>query len=414
MRLGTANTYSNTLDILTERHSALSAMQQQLTSGKKVAVPSDDPVGASQAERALTRIERVKIEQRALAAQRDTLGQIESTLGSATATLQRFRELVVQAGSGALAGTDRTSIVQEMLSLRDQLLAIANTTDVNGQPVFSGLGSNGVPFIDNAANVTFKGIKGQTPAAGVSVPLVMDGDAAFGNIPKDNGTFNITGQKTAQGQIWTDLGQLTNAATFVPGQDYTVTFTTAVNGSITYDVNTVPVTAPIVSAQPFVTGQTISFTDPLDPTHTFSFAANGVPKTGDTLTIGSSPLARPAAQTKANLFEVLDTIIAGTNGAASSKPGLTQTIQDGLGQIDSGLNRIGSARTQAGAWLNRADAISGMQDARSIQLEGERSRAEDLDMIKGISDFQNQQTGYDAALKTYAQVQRLSLFNYIS
>ena len=41
------------------------------------------------------------------------------------------------------------------------------------------------------------------------------------------------------------------------------------------------------------------------------------------------------------------------------------------------------------------------------------SRAEDLDMIKGISDFENQQTGYQAALQTYASVQKLSLFNYI-
>ncbi|MEN9467914.1 MAG: hypothetical protein RL081_1915, partial [Pseudomonadota bacterium] len=42
------------------------------------------------------------------------------------------------------------------------------------------------------------------------------------------------------------------------------------------------------------------------------------------------------------------------------------------------------------------------------------SRAEDLDMIKGVADFQNQQTGYQAALQSYAQVQKLSLFNYIS
>ena len=42
------------------------------------------------------------------------------------------------------------------------------------------------------------------------------------------------------------------------------------------------------------------------------------------------------------------------------------------------------------------------------------ARAEDLDMIKGISDFQNQQVGYEAALKSYAQVQKLSLFNFIS
>jgi flagellar hook-associated protein 3 FlgL len=35
-------------------------------------------------------------------------------------------------------------------------------------------------------------------------------------------------------------------------------------------------------------------------------------------------------------------------------------------------------------------------------------------MIKGISEFQNAQVGYQAALQSYAQVQKLSLFNYIS
>ncbi|MBP7545398.1 MAG: flagellar hook-associated protein 3, partial [Acidovorax sp.] len=64
--------------------------------------------------------------------------------------------------------------------------------------------------------------------------------------------------------------------------------------------------------------------------------------------------------------------------------------------------------------LNRADRITGDQTNRTIQLEGDRSRAEDLDMVKGISDFQNAQVGYEAALKSYAQVQRLTLFNYIS
>ena len=59
-------------------------------------------------------------------------------------------------------------------------------------------------------------------------------------------------------------------------------------------------------------------------------------------------------------------------------------------------------------------ASRGDQEKRSIQLEDDRSRAEDLDMIKGISDFQNQQAGYEAALKSYASVQKLSLFNFIS
>ena len=43
----------------------------------------------------------------------------------------------------------------------------------------------------------------------------------------------------------------------------------------------------------------------------------------------------------------------------------------------------------------------------------ERSNAEDLDLTAAISDFQTRQTGYQAALQTYASVQRLSLFDYI-
>ena len=78
------------------------------------------------------------------------------------------------------------------------------------------------------------------------------------------------------------------------------------------------------------------------------------------------------------------------------------------------MARIAGARGQAGALLVLADRITSNQEKRSIQLDGDRSRAEDLDMIKGISDFQNQQTGYQAALQSYASVQKLSLFNFIS
>ena len=85
-----------------------------------------------------------------------------------------------------------------------------------------------------------------------------------------------------------------------------------------------------------------------------------------------------------------------------------------LANLDRGLERLQSVRSYAGELLNRADRIGGSQDTRSVQLEADRSRAEDLDMIQGISDFQNQQVGYEAALKSYAMVQKLSLFNFIS
>ena len=94
-------------------------------------------------------------------------------------------------------------------------------------------------------------------------------------------------------------------------------------------------------------------------------------------------------------------------------PASIQAVGQALANIDIGLERLSNIRSYAGELLNRADRITGDQEKRSIQLEDDRSRAEDLDMIKGISDFQNQQTGYQAALQTYASVQKLSLFNYI-
>jgi flagellar hook-associated protein 3 FlgL len=114
----------------------------------------------------------------------------------------------------------------------------------------------------------------------------------------------------------------------------------------------------------------------------------------------------------ASVFSVLDNAIRDIKNAPNQAMA-SLAVTQALNNIDIGMNRIGSARGQAGELLNRADRISGNQDKRSIQMEADRSRAEDLDMVKGISDFQNQQTGYQAALQTYAQVQKLSLFDFI-
>jgi flagellar hook-associated protein 3 FlgL len=110
---------------------------------------------------------------------------------------------------------------------------------------------------------------------------------------------------------------------------------------------------------------------------------------------------------------VVDTAIREVSNAADSQ-GAAQAEGQALANIDRGLERLQTVRGNAGELLNRADRITGNQEARSIQLEADRSRAEDLDMIKGISDFQNQQVGYEAALKSYSMVQKLSLFNFIS
>ena len=141
----------------------------------------------------------------------------------------------------------------------------------------------------------------------------------------------------------------------------------------------------------YTPGQAITFDG-------LSLVANGAPANGDTVQVVPS--------TTTNLFKVMDdaiTAIADTNLTSSQRA-----------QVDNGMNRLQAARSQAGEWLNRADNIQYAQEGRALLFEADKSRAQDLDMVKGISDFTRLQTGYQAALQSYAQVQKLSLFNFIN
>jgi len=403
MRLATANTYDNTLANITQRQAGLSDMQEKLSAGKKVVRASDDPTGAAQAERAMMRSSRVDVEVRALNLQRNSVALAEGTLGNSMDALQTLRQLVVYAGDATLTPMDRNSLAQEMAGLRDQLFTYANKQDTNGIPVFSGLGSAPQPFVDVPAGVVYNGIPGARSPTPVSIPGTMDGQAVWMNVPTGNGVFKMDLGAANTGQLWTDVGRIITPGALT-GNNYTITFnvSAAVPPVTTYDVTMTtvtppPVTTPVLTAQSYVDGQDIQFDG-------LSFVARGVPANGDTVNITPS--------TRSDLFAVLDQAIKAIKGASNGHK-LAQNLSLALAQIDSGMERVQSARSQAGELLKRADIIEGTQQEKSIQLAADRSRAEDMDMIKGISEFQNQQTGYSAALQTYAQIQRLSLFNYL-
>lgn len=395
MRLGSANAYDNSLAKLTSHQAGLSELQEKLTAGKRVLRPSDDPTGAAQAERAMTRISRIEVEQRALNVQKNSMAMAESTLGNATETLQSIRDLVVSAGNAGYTSVNRTSIAQQISALRDQLFGYANKVDSNGVPLFGGLGSASSPFTDAATGVTFNGVAGQNASSTVAIPSAMDGQAVWMNVPSGNGVFDVSLGGGNTGTVWTDAGQVVNPSA-VTGDNYAVTFN-VVAGVTTYDVVNTTTAATVATGQPYTSGQNIQFGG-------MAVRVQGVPANGDTVAVAPS--------TTTNVFKVIDKAIAGINNANNSNT-LSQAFTKALAELDTGMNRIQSARGLAGDMLNRADSIDSNQQTKSNQLETDRSRAEDMDMIKGISDFQNQQTGYDAALKTYAQVQRLSLFNYL-
>lgn len=114
-----------------------------------------------------------------------------------------------------------------------------------------------------------------------------------------------------------------------------------------------------------------------------------------------------------SVFDVLDAAVNDllTTGRTSAQVG--QTVSTALAGIDVAAGNLGAWRSRAGEALNRADTIGARLSQAKLDAERDRSEAEDLDMLTAISDFQNRQTGYDAALKTYSMVQRMSLFDYL-
>jgi flagellar hook-associated protein 3 FlgL len=435
IRTGSANTYDAAVRNITSRQSALASLQENLTSGKKVVRASDDPTGAANAERALTRINRIVTDQRALESQRNAITQAEGTLGDVTNALQRFRELVVSAGDGVHSGAERKSIAIELQGLRDQIFSMANTKDTNGLPLFSALGSALAPFVGpqaTAPDYNFNGLPGQSASSDVTIPFTLDGESAFMNQSARDLVFNTRVSNSVDQLISTDRTLITdnvvlatqpdlttNRATVTatataaqaagaPYPQYTLTFnamdSTTTPGTTTgsYSITENPsVSGPIADVPiSFPTGKSTSLSVTAVPG--LSFTVTGTPKENDTITIDASP----------SVFSVLDNAIKDISNAANNN-GATQAVSQALHNIDISMSRVSAIRGQAGDLLNRADRISTNQDKRSIQLESDRSRAEDLDMVKGISDFNNQQTGFSAALQTYAKVQQLSLFNYM-
>ena len=438
-RVATANMYDNSIRNIGARQSTLVELNEKMTAGKRVLRASDDPVAAAQAERAMTRIERIKTEQQALDVQRNAVAQAESSLGDAVNLVQNIRELMVSAGAGTHSPEDRRIIATQIQGLREELLNVSNRKDTNGLPLLGALGSALEPFLGISAPTGFAGLAGQSAGSSVSIASMLDGDSAFMFQTKRDGVYNagissaattpLNGRQFGSSEVsMVDASKLPINPTTGNGYDYKVEFTNVVNGTpgtltATYTITSTdpafvspaPVTVSNFPIDKAVTIPVTIQTSPAPPSSTLKFDITATPTKAQDGTVTLSPAVGDTItlSPSTSIFNVIDQAITDIGGANNSNAAV-QAVGQALANLDVGMQRLQSVRSQAGELLNRADRITGNQDTREIQLEGDRSRAEDLDIVQGISDFQSNQVGYQAALQSYAMVQKLSMFNYIS
>jgi flagellar hook-associated protein 3 FlgL len=397
MRISTANAFNSGIDTLMQRQTDMATLQDQITTGKRILKASDDPAAAARAERAMASVNRAATSQRAVDASKVVMTQTESSLGDAGNLLQSARALLVQAGNATLNDSDRQSIASQLLSIRGQLLSIANQDNGAGTYIFGGQGATQQPFIDSPTGVQYATTAGQMQTgAGSNLPLTTDGKAAWLSARTGNGVFVTSAAPGVTGAT-IDAGTVSDPSALT-GADYSLNFTVA-SGVTTYAVLKNGA-ATAVTAAPYVAGQAITVDG-------MTVTVNGTPATGDQFDIA------PSAPTL-SVFDTLDKAISDLSTTSQTGSQVGQENSDNLRNLDSVMSNLQAARGAAGDVLNSIDSVSSRLDAQNLASTTDRSNAEDVDMVHAISDFQNQQNGYDAALKSYAMVQQLSLFQYVN
>jgi flagellar hook-associated protein 3 FlgL len=195
MRISTQFLFESGANAIRRGQSDAAKLQQQITTGRRVLSPSDDPIAAS---RALVVSQSKDLTGQYATNQgyaTDGLGQAESVLAEVSNLLSDAKAASVNARNGALGNADRATLAQDLRSKFAQLLGLANTRDGSGGYLFAGYKETTPPFSGTLGAVTYDGDAGQRElrvSASRTIPSNFDGSKIFD--PNAGGVFDTFGK----------------------------------------------------------------------------------------------------------------------------------------------------------------------------------------------------------------------------
>jgi len=193
---------------------------QEISTGKRVNSPSDDPAAAAsevQNQATESRIDQYLQSAGSLQAQMQTA---DSALSSVVTALNQAVSLGVEASNGTLSSSNQQQILQQIQGVVGQVVQLANTS-YQGNYLFSGTETSQAPFTQTASGVTYNGNDG------VNSVEIADGRSIESNVPGSQ-LFQQSGS-----DVFGSLQQLVTA--LQSGDTASIsTATTAISGALNY------------------------------------------------------------------------------------------------------------------------------------------------------------------------------------
>ncbi len=398
MRISTSGMHYNALTAMLQQQSALSKIQNQIATGKRVQTPADDPAAAVhilELQRALQESDQYKANAD-MATNRLSLE--EQSLQDVGNLLTRVRTLAVQGNNAPLGSEDRRMIAIELRQRLGELVDIANRRDAQGEFLFSGYATRTQPFSMTAGGVSYDGDQGNRLLQIGPTQRVEDSHSGFDvflKIPEGNGSFVLGASAANIGEGVLGASSVVDRAAWQAGAgDYTVSFTSA-----TGDYEILDSANNQVGTGTYTAGGSIEFNG-------IKFDMTGMPAQGDRFTVSRSR-SEDVFSTLQGLIDTLEGTSAPTQAHFSSN--MAQALQ----QLDVTEDHLLQVRAEIGARLSALESAESAREDQKVELKRMKSELEDLDYAEAITRMNQQLVGLQAAQASYVQISQLSLFNYL-
>ncbi len=398
MRISTTQMFRQGIESFSAQQVKLSKLQQQISTGVKINKPSDDPAASS---RILELQEAVSIQeqyQTNISTAETRLSIQETALDSLGTISHRLKELAVQGNNGTLDATSSRAIGTEVEGILQEIIALGNMRDANGDFLFAGFQNDTQPFTQiltgSLSHVIYNGDDGQRSLQ-VSETRQMTVDNPGSEVFLQLTSATALNELAAAGNAGTGVmapARVTDASLYVPGT-YEIRFT----APGTYDVFDVTAGANIVTAATYTDSTDINFQG-------IGTSITGAPAAGDVFTVSQGQYK--------DIFESVQNF-ADTMNSNAAPVRRDANMGEFLNDLDTFLNRTLEIRTSIGGRMNNLESQKLSNDADIFIKESTISELRDTDLAEAISQLTLEQTTLDAAQAIFSRITGSSLFNFL-
>jgi len=377
---------------LSSTQASLQKTLTQLSTGLKINSGSDDAAGLSIATGMTANISALTQSQQNASNGIGMLQTADGALSQVNTLLNRAVTLATEAGTSGITGSQYTALNTEFQSILSEINQIGQTTNFNGQNVFSG--NTGTDF-GTSAGTAAKALTTDSKLAAGSVTTITDAkdNSSFTFTAKADGSSTIADLNTALGNATGDV----NKAVFAAGKA-----TQGTAGAV--DTNNIELTT--------TGGDSLTVTT--SDTTTLSTLASESAGATNNVFISDSSTTNTAANTE--ITTNINALSATTLGLSSSGTNLDLSdatdAQNALTAINSAINQVSAQRGVIGASVNRLTAASSNMSNEVTNLQSAANSIQNADIgttVANMTQYNVLQSTGMAALQQANQAQQAVL-----